>query len=470
MSDEHQLGKDGIRNDGVRYYEIDAGRLQSYTDAAKALSQFRAPVLVHATEPHQRLYVAVLDATGSDVYKDPEHATNVAKIHKQIIEGGNKQIAAGYVPGPGTQDQFVTRTIDGINGNTYDERIERMYQLFVEQAKRWRVEDPQAEIRLAAIGFSRGSEQAAGLARLVHERGIQDPAGAVYTYDKHQQITHVDYTKPALVEPGQVAQAVGLFDAVGTGEPVKKHDRRLPPSVISGFQIIAADERRVSFKSDHLIDPGMTPDGRFLAVEVAGAHSDIGGGYHRYGLAIRSDNLMTDYLNALSDRPFLTRQVVPDDPRLDVVHRSEEGSLIYKLGRKVDRLSPDGYNELLVPKRDAGHVSDPYNAEPRDEILNRRFERQAVQTGAQTVTPHWAREAPVGDLSARLDHLLAAGQTNDWATFSLENQSLGYGDAGRNMLERAAEHANWLERHAAQQQVMPVPTLLQPTSGSIMQH
>ncbi|MEO8810230.1 MAG: DUF2235 domain-containing protein [Rhodanobacter sp.] len=221
MSEEHKLEKDGIRNDGVSYYEANAQQLQSYVDAAEALSRFQTPVLVHANNVHDRLYVAAFDGTGNDVYKDPEHATNVAKIHKQIFDAGNDHIASGYVAGPGTQDHFVTRTVDGINGNTYDERIERMYQLFIERAKQWRSEDPLAEIRVAGIGFSRGSEQEAGFARLVHERGIQDPTGAVYTYDKHHQITHVEYTKPPLVEPGQVAQAVGLFDAVGTGEPVR---------------------------------------------------------------------------------------------------------------------------------------------------------------------------------------------------------------------------------------------------------
>src|SRR6185437_7446306 len=321
MSHEDKLDKDGIRNDGVPYYEADDARLQSYVNAAEALSRFQAPVLVHAGDPHEHLYVAAFDGTGNDVLKDPQHATNVAKIRTQILDADNDQIAVGYVPGPGTQDHYLARTLDGITGNTYDERIEKMYQLFIEKAKQWRNEDPQAEIRLADIGFSRGSEQAAGFARLVHERGIQDPAGAHYTLDRHGQITHVQYTNPPLVPPGQVAQAVGLFDAVGTGEPVRDHDRRLPPSVISGFQIISTDERRGLFKSDRIIDPGMTPDGRFLGVEVAGVHSDVGGSYHRDGLAIRSDNLMTDYLNALSDQPFLRLQAVPDDPRLNVVHR-----------------------------------------------------------------------------------------------------------------------------------------------------
>jgi len=470
MSHEDKLDKDGVRNDGVSYYEADAQRLNSYVDAAEALSRFHAPVLVHANNPHEHIFLAAFDGTGNDVFKDPEHATNVAKIRAQVsllAKQGNQQVAVGYVPGPGTQDHYLARTLDGINGNTYDERIEQMYKQFIDKAWQWRHEDPDAVISLAGLGFSRGSEQVAGLARLVHERGIQDPAGAVYTYDSHHQVTHVEYTRPPLVEPGQVAQAVGLFDAVGTGEPVREHDRHLPPSVISGFQIISADERRGLFKSDRIIDPGMTPDGRFLGVIVAGVHSDVGGSYHRDGLAIRSDNLMSDYLNALSDRPFLALQAVPDDPRLNVVHRSEDGMLIYRLGRKVDRLLPEGYNELLVPKGEV-QVSDPYNAEPRDKMLSRQFERQPVKAGAQTVTPESAWKTSADDLSARLDRLLAAGQANDWETFSRENRTLADGDAGRQLLERAAMQAGWLEQ-AVQQQAMPAPPLLQPAPEPVMQ-
>jgi hypothetical protein len=470
MSHEHEVDKDGIRNDGVRHHEADATRLHSYVDASETLSRFSAPLLVHSGNPHQHLYMAALDGTGNDFYKDPQHATNVAKIYEQIVDAGNDQIVAGYVPGPGTQDHCLRRTIDAINGNTYDERVEEMYKKFIDQAAAWKQGDPQAEISLVALGFSRGSEQAAGLARVVQERGIQDPNGAVYAHDSRHQITHVEYTRPPLVEPGQVAQAVALFDPVGTGEAVRAHDRRLPPSVISGFEIVAADERRALFKSDRIIDPGMTSDGRFLGVEVAGTHSDIGGSYHRDGVAIRSGNLMTSYLNALSDQPFLALQAVPEDPRLNVVHRAEDANLIYRLGRKVDRLDRDGYNELLVPKRDAKRTSDPYNAEPRDEVLNRQFERQAVQAGAQTVTPESARDASASAFCARLDRLIVAGQANDWATFSRENQTLAHGDAGRNMLERASLQAGWLEQQAAQQQATQPPAMLQYMSAPVVQH
>ena len=120
MSHEDKLDKDGIRNDGVPYYEADVGRLQSYVDAAEALSRFHAPALVHANNPHEHLFLAAFDGTGNDFFKDPQHATNVAKIRKQIHDAGNDQIAAGYVPGPGTQDHYLTRTLDGIDGSTYD--------------------------------------------------------------------------------------------------------------------------------------------------------------------------------------------------------------------------------------------------------------------------------------------------------------------------------------------------------------
>lgn len=473
MSHEDKFDRDGIRNDGVPYYEADAQRLQSYADASETLSRFQVPVLVHAGSPHERLYVAAFDGTGNDVYKDPQHATNVAKVYNQISDGNNRWVATGYVPGPGTEDNYIARTLDSMNGHTYDARIEEMYKKFIDRAWQWKQDDPDAQIRVADIGFSRGAEQAAGFARVVQERGIQDPSGAIYIYDRHHQITHVEYTKPPLVAPGQVAQAVGLFDPVGTGEPVRNHDRRLPPSVISGFQIIAADERRGLFKSDHIIDPGMTPDGRFLGVAVAGAHSDVGGSYHRDGLAIRSDNLMADYLNTLSDQPFLKRQPEPVDPRLDVVHRSEDGMLLFELGHKIDRLGPGGYNELLVPKGEAKHVSDPFNAEPRNESLNRQFERQNVRSGTQAVVPDQPTNAPGNDLSARLDRLLMAGQASDWSTFSRENQALAFGDAGHSMLTNAAAYADRLEQHATQQmtqqQSMPPPTQ-QTVQGPVMHH
>lgn len=449
MGSEDKLDPDGIQSDGVPHYLADAARLQSYSDAREALSRFEVPVFIHADNPHEYLYVASFDGTGNDKYKDPAHETNVGKIDGRIQElrwAPGARISGDYVAGPGTQDEALTHVLDGMQGTTYNARIEEMYKKFIEQVERWKQADPEAQIRLADIGFSRGGEEAAGFARLVHERGIQDPAGAHYTYDRHHRITHVEYTLPPLVAPGKVPQAAVLLDPVGTGVPEQHHDRRLPPTVLAGVQVIAMDERRWMFKSDRIIDPGLTDGGRFLGLPVAGAHCNIGGCYLRNGLGIRSGNLAIDFMNALSDRPFLQREVEPDDPRLNVVHRSEYGSPLYFFPR-VDRATRYGYNELLVPWGTEAQVPDPYNAEPRDEVLNAQFERQRVDTGLRPAPREVAR-APNAALSLRLDRLIGAAKTDDWVTFSRENQLLGYGVAGRAMLEQAAQQANRLEPQA----------------------
>jgi hypothetical protein len=434
QDEKHKQGEDGLLQDGVSYYAADARQLETYVDASRQLASFQAPVLVHASNPHEKLFIASFDGTGNDVVHDPNHATNVAKIHDQVVREGNPNIHSEYVAGPGTQESFIPRIWDGMTGATYDRRLEIMYEQLTIRAKEWKAEDPDAEIRLASIGFSRGAEQAAGFARMVHERGIVDPDSKVITVDQDGR-QRVEYTRH-LVPPGQTAQVEALFDAVNTGRP-EDRDRRPPPSVISGFQIIAEDERRNKFKSDHIIDPGLSPDGRFLGVTVAGAHSDVGGSYHRDGLAIRSNNLMIDYLNALSDKPFLQKGIEPDDPRRNVVHRSEEGMLIYRLDRKVDRNTPDGYNELLVPRHERGRVADPYNAEPRDEALNSRFERQPVHNGAQTQGLREAPEHPIlvsGSTNDMFEMLCAAAAKKDDAASRQVAQAYAQSPEGRALL------------------------------------
>lgn len=308
-----KIDKDGILDDHVTY-DSGASRLHINADGRQQLSSFQTPIMVHADNPHERLFFAALDGSGNDSIYDPDHETNVGLISDQI-KSLNKscytKIVSGYVAGPGTQQHDpIARVLNGATGYTADARIEDVYKQFIEQAATWLQEDPNAQIRVAVTGFSRGADEGALLTRLIDKRGIQDRDGANYTYDSHHQITHVEYTKPPLVPPHQVAQAVALFDPVGTGHEMHE-DRRLPPSVISGIEFIALDEHRSLFKSDHIIDPGVTPDGRFAGVYVPGTHSDVGGGYHRNGLSMRTGNFAIDYFNGLSDRPFLTKTRSP---------------------------------------------------------------------------------------------------------------------------------------------------------------
>lgn len=457
MTEKHKMEADGIRADGVSFYPAGNGRLQMFSAAHEQLASFKTPVLAHASNPHEHIFVAALDGTGNDAIRDPEHQTNVALIAHQVEEQGGDagaRIAAGYVPGAGTQQSPIKRALDGMDGYTSEERAESMYKQFIERAYAWRKADPDARISVAEIGFSRGADEVAIFARLVQERGIQDPRGAKYTFTGDDLVKHVEYTRPPLVPPGQVAQAVALFDPVGTGNELRNDDRRLPPSVVSGIQLTSTDERRRLFKSDHIIDPGITADGRFAGVYVPGAHSDVGGSYHRNGLSNRAGNLVVDYLNGLSDQPYLKKSAEPDDPRLNVVHRSEQGMFIYRISGKVDRLEPEGYNERLVPRRDVGKVPDAYNAEPRDEALSRGLDWQRMPNGPVPGAPAPTRPGPEQALSMQLDRMLDAARGDDWQSFRQGTQAWAAMDAGRQLHQQAARTVDGLEQ-AAMRPPMP---------------
>jgi hypothetical protein len=344
--------------------------LESYEQARQALSRQPVPVLLHANNPHERVFIACFDGTGNDMIDPSKGITNVGLLAKQLeeLKFRNPQVGYEYLAGPGTQSNSLARTLDAARGHTYEARIEQMHAQFIKQANIWLKEDPQAQIRVIAVGFSRGAEQAAGFTRVVHERGVPNPD---------------DKNAPPLIPPGQIPQAAGLFDPVATGAP-ERHDRRLPPSVISAFQISAEDERRNAFPSSAHLDPGMTADGRFLNVMVGGAHSNIGGSYQLDGLSVLSGNLMTRYLNGLSDRPLFEPRTPPTDPARYVVHRSEEHLAMYRTSR-YDQLGHRPIVETLGPERLCR--LDCRDAEPRDEMLAASFEFRRVPTGAEPAVP-----------------------------------------------------------------------------------
>src|SRR3546814_11435815 len=67
------------------------------------------------------------------------------------------------------------------------------------------------------------------------------------------------------------------------------------------------------------------------------------------GFGVRSHNFGIDYLNSFSDRPFLAKRAVPDDPALTVVHRSDQHPWLY-----TERGYRDGVrnrHDDLVPGR-----------------------------------------------------------------------------------------------------------------------
>ena len=376
--------------DGVRVDPATPADLETYAEASGQISRMQAPLLHRQDNADSRLFVMAFDGTGNDMDAQPrENWTNVALIYEQARERQktNPTIGTGYVAGPGTQDHKIPALMDGITGRTFESRIEAGYDKFIQQAALWLKENPDADISVAAMGFSRGAEQAAAFTRLVHERGIQDPIDAVYERNAAGEITDVTYTRPPLVAPGEVKQAAVLLDPVATGEP-RKHDRRIAPSVLGAVQISALHEQRDQFKSTEALEPGLSADQRFLQVWVAGAHSNIGGSYTANGLSDRSFNLTADYLNSIVDPPVFTKRAESMDPALNVIHRSYEHQRVY-----TQRGYRDGVRDVVDRLAPAAVCRPEPRAclerEPTDQRLAATAEWRTVQTtpNPQTATP-----------------------------------------------------------------------------------
>lgn len=277
--------------------------------------------MVRLDDRRQRFLILAFDGTGNDGTVDAEYATNIHKLRKQIDALNDPRVRVEYLEGPGTQPDALLRLTDAALGHSSPERVDDMYRRAVERVNAWHEIDPDIQTSFLTIGFSRGGSQAPAFANLMHSRGIPDITSEAFDADGTPHYTR------NLIEPGHARQALGMLDPVATGGPMLL-DRRPAAALYSAFQISALDERRGLFPADMVLPFGTSVDGRFLHVRVAGAHADIGGGYLRDGLAIRSGNLLADYCNGLCDHPILTRMPEPQDPQRNVIHRSEESMLL----------------------------------------------------------------------------------------------------------------------------------------------
>lgn len=351
--------------DGVRAKVASSDDLDSYDVASEILRNFNVPRIFDADDAKSRVFFALFDGTRNNLRKDPEHMTNVGMLYLQMEKLGRKNpnIASYYKEGPGTQRGLIG-FVDAVNGGTYQERIEAMYDQFSMQAAAWLKDDPQAKISVVSLGFSRGAEQAAGFTRLVHDRGVQELSAKVVESLFGDEFL-VRYTEPPIRASGTIAQALCLYDPVASGEP-EEFDRRPPPSVITGFQINAANEYRANFPSSEIIPQGLSPDFRFLGVTTAGAHSDVGGGYLLKGLSNRNFNLMATYLNAVLDDALIKRADIPTDPKESVIHdtpwyfpKEEERTVIQQISgplnngaapiEPIDATLAETYSHTIAP-------------------------------------------------------------------------------------------------------------------------
>jgi hypothetical protein len=278
--------------------------------------------LLEQSQTHQRFFLAAFDCDWTGVENGPKEKTNVWQINQQIIaldKTTQARIKSGYVLTRCPEEIILSALDESKPRLDFTEKLEKMYGQLAAQSVIWLKADPSAEIIVVSLGFSLGAQQSAAFARLVHERGLQEPKGKSESKDR-SGIAKIEFTEPALVKPGVTFQAVGLFDPVG----IVQYDLNLPVSVVSGIQITAKHEHRDLFASLSIIKQGMSENKQLLGVTLPGAHADVGGGYSLNGLSIRSGNLMRSFLNRLFDRPYLPLEAEPSGQDMNVIHRSEE--------------------------------------------------------------------------------------------------------------------------------------------------
>ncbi len=356
--------------------------LELYKRMRQQQAQQPAPVLHSHGNPHEYLFIALFDGSGQDVNNPKQLPTSIGELWiqaRRLEHTEDSRIGTHYVPGVGTQDHLIPRLVDGATAYTWHNKIEKMYTELAGQTQKWRHQDPQAQVRLLEVGYSRGAVLVPGLARLVDQYGIVDPKYIEFGRDTNGNLT-VESNR-TLIPPGQVAQAVGLFDPVATNMPAN-YDARLPPSVVSGFSLIARDEQRELFPHQTIIAPQRSADGRFLSVPVPGGHSNVGGGNSAAGLETMAFNGMADYLNALSDRPLFEHRPVPTDPAQYTIYQAQGATAVW--GARIDH---DGQRNLRTELANCKIVDPCRDAEPVNRELAQQLPWRLVQPAAVERVP-----------------------------------------------------------------------------------
>ncbi|MDQ1922668.1 phospholipase effector Tle1 domain-containing protein [Massilia pseudoviolaceinigra] len=455
--------------DTVDVVRATAEQLGQYGKADEKISQLEVPQLYDSADPHARIFVAMFDGTGNSLANDPDNPTNIGMLSEQVqrLSDENPSIRGQYLEGPGTQKNPITRTLDGATGYTYEARMEQMYVAFQAQCAEWLKEDPNAKISLMSTGFSRGAEQAAGFSRMVHDRGITASIEMDATIPKEGSISRAlgavhkglgkdsglpePEAQPPLRAPGSIPQSVVLYDPVGTGMP-NLHDRRLPPSVVTGMQINAADEKRSAFPVTNNIEQGVSDDGRFVAVTVPGAHSDVGGGYKLKALSDRAFNLATNFYNKVLGHDAIRKVDISTDPDHSVIHDSTQHKIIYK---KVEERGV-----IDLPTREA---VDPV-LRAQYPIKDKSADTPAPQTGAAQDKAE-TRSAQEG-VPVRPDPAATSRTTADRAPEPAQVKS----EAPRDAANRAPEPApakSEPPREAANRAPEPAPAKSEPPREAI---
>lgn len=258
--------------------------------------------------PNLKVFIAHFDGTWNDMAEVPagESQTLVAKMFEDSLSVDSDHLDSNYVHGVGTRTSKTKVMLEGVTGIGCEGRAEGMHARMVKTILQWESENPNVEVHVHAIGFSRGAATALHFLNLVHSRGAYSKA-------------EVSPLNPLNMQPGQVKSSAILFDVVATGQE-STLTLTVPESTQAILHLTAGGEERRHFAVTTLGDPRYNTKGepvesldnpewakaigvvaplgttfaadgsftyqRIQQVNLPGArHSDVGGAYEDGGLA-----------------------------------------------------------------------------------------------------------------------------------------------------------------------------------------
>lgn len=419
---------------------ITAAQLRELAQAGRTMTQLRVPILQQADNPHEYLFLTFMDGSGQDV-NNPKLGppTNVGWLSEQAKALESKpelRIGTHYTKGIGAHDFALARWVDGALALSWDDGIKEMYLDLAKQARKWIDDDPDAQIRIAGVSYSRGAVQQAGLYRLIDQYGIANPDGLRFGRDAQGNLT-VETKHAPLVPPGQVPQAAFLLDPVATNMP-RNFDARLTPSTISRVAPRASNEGREFYPHHAIIVPGMADNNQSLNVPVPGGHANVGGGNRAQGVEIVVGNLAADYLNHLTSKPLFEKRAMPRELDAYLLSQAEGITAVWGLGK--DR---DGQRNLQEELANCKIVDPCRGSERVDQAMAAQFDYRHIPLDlqAQSQLQALATQAAARELAAAQanQHGMQQSQLLQQQTLQQQQAEAGHEQAKKRVLEATRE-------------------------------
>ena len=299
------------------------------------------------SNPKQRVFAVHFDGTENDVHQvgPNERATLVAESHKLIAGNQSGALQSRYFQGVGTSKGAFSNKVEAMLGIGCSDNAEEAYRDLIAQTREWLKDDPECQVHVHVVGFSRGSATALYFMNLVDRFGV------------------AEVNSPAM-RPGEVKTSAVLFDTVSTG--VTDLNLSLPNSNVATLHLTAGGEERTFFKLTPLEDgrrpselalaknvymEGVTHDAagvvryqRLQTMDLPGArHSDIGGSYLSGGIRELSCYLAREFQRTLGLPVF---GVKPDMAMIQGMQAND--SRWVKFSRSVERRQAATREEIDV--------------------------------------------------------------------------------------------------------------------------